>query len=262
LPAGSRGSGFGLRLALFTVGSVVGPIIAGAIMLLSSGNFRLAFWLAVIPAFLSVAVLGVTVREQINGNGSVKPRLSLNALRQFPPLFWWVISVTAVLELGRFSQAFLLLKAHEVGVAAPYVPGFLVLMSAVYGMSAYPCGILADRMNRRMQWFLGVAVLGICHVVLATADTASSTAIGAVFWGLQMGMLQGLLAVSVAEAAPAHLRGTAFGIYYFVDGVASLLASSLAGILWASGGSGLTFLAGALLACAVGGMLLVKPLPR
>jgi MFS family permease len=262
LPANARGSGFGLRLTLFTIGSVVGPLAASGIMLSSGGNFRLVFWVAVIPAFLSVAVLIVAVSEPRNDPANAKRRFTLRELGQLPALFWWVVSITAVLELARFSQAFLLLKAREVGVEAAMVPTFLVLMSAVYGLTAYPFGILADHVNRRFQFGAGVIVLLGCHAVLATADTMWMTAIGAVLWGLQMGMIQGLLAASVADAAPEHLRGTAFGIFYFVDGVVSLLASSGAGFLWAIGGSGLAFSVGAALATVVAVMIVVRPLPQ
>jgi MFS family permease len=182
-------------------------------------------------------------------------------LRELPPVFWWVVAITAVLELARFSQAFLLLKAREVGVDAALIPTFLMLMSAVYGLTAYPCGVLADNGNRRRQLAVGAVILLSCHVVLATADTIWMSAVGACLWGLQMGVIQGLLAASVADAAPDHLRGTAFGIYYLVDGVVSLLASSGAGVIWALGGSAPTFSVGAALAAAVLLMLLLSPLP-
>lgn len=155
-----------------------------------------------------------------------------------------------------------LLKAKEVGVETALVPTFLVLMSVVYGLTAYPCGILADHMNRRLQLGIGVMVLLCGDIVLATAGTIWMTAIGTGLWGFQMGIIQGLLAASVADAAPERIRGTAFGIYYLADGAASLLASSGAGVLWMIGGSGLTFSIGASLAAAVALMLLLGPLPR
>jgi len=262
LPPTVRGSGFGLRLTLFTIGSVVGPLAATGVMVASGGDFRLVFWVAVVPAFLSVAVLVAAVKEPPNDRANVARRFSLREFAQLPALFWWIVSITAVLEVARFSQAFLLLKAKEVGVETAMVPTFLVLMSAVYGLTAYPCGILADHVNRRLQLGIGVVTLMACHLVLAVAESMWMTAFGAVLWGLQMGMIQGLLAASVADAAPEHLRGTAFGIFYFVDGVASLLASSGAGLLWVLGGSGLTFGVGAALAAAVALMLVVRPLPQ
>mgnify|MGYP003340203554 FL=1 len=262
LPARTRGPGFGLRLALFTIGSVVGPLLAIGIMLSSGGDFRLVFWIATIPAVLCVVILLVAVKEPVNGRANGAARFTWRDLTRLPVIFWWLVAITAVLELTRFSQAFLLLKAREVGVATTWVPAFLILMSAVYGIAAYPCGILADRVNRRLQLGAGVFVLAACHVTLAIAGSVWMSALGAVLWGLQMGMTQGLMAAAIADAAPEDLRGTAFGIYYFVDGVASLLASSGAGLLWNIGGSSLAFGAGAVLATTVALMIAFGPLPR
>ena len=262
LPSNARGSGFGLRLTLFTIGSVVGPLMASGIMVASGGDFRLAFWGAVIPAFLSVAVLVSAVKDPPNNSLNDRQRFSLRELGKLPALFWWVVSITAMLELARFSQAFLLLKAKEVGVEAALIPTILVLMSAVYGLTAYPCGILADHVNRRLQFGVGVMVLVGGHLVLATADTIWMAALGTVLWGLQMGIIQGLLAASIADAAPERLRGAAFGIFYLVDGVASLLGSSGAGVLWLIGGSALAFGIGAALAAVAACMFVVRAPPR
>jgi MFS family permease len=262
LPARARGPGFGLRLALFTIGSVLGPLLAIGIMLASGGDFRLVFWCAVVPAVLCVAVLVMAVKEPPHNRASGAPRLAMRDFARLPAIFWWLVAITATLELARFSQAFLLLKAREVGIEAAWVPAFLVLMSAVYGLTAYPCGILADHVNRRLQLCAGVIALVCCHLVLAVAGTLWISALGAVLWGLQMGITQGLVAAAIADAAPDDLRGTAFGIYYLVDGVASLLASSGAGILWSMGGAGLAFSAGAALAGIVALMIAFGPLPR
>lgn len=262
LQSGARGSGFGLRIALFTVGSMIGPLIAAGIMLASSGDIRLVFWIAVIPAFMSVAVLVIAVRERADPGMAGRRTLSLRGVLDLPPAFWWLVAITTVLELARFSQAFLLLKAKDVGVDAALVPTFLMLMSAVYGLTAYPAGALSDHVNRRQQLAVGVLMLFSCHVVLATAETAWTTALGAVLWGLQMGVIQGLMAASVADAAPVHLRGTAFGVYYLVDGVTSLLASAGAGVIWTISGPGATFAAGAALAAAALLMSILIPAGR
>lgn len=262
LPARARGSGFGLRIALFTIGSVLGPLMASAVMLASGGDYRLTFWIAVIPAALSVAVLVLAVREPAGLRHNGEARLALRDLRALPAAFWWVVAISAVLETARFSQAFLLLKAKEVGLDAALVPILLVLMGTVYGVTAYPCGRLADHGNRRLQLMVGVMALVACHGVLASASSPLMTAAGAVLWGLQLGIIQGLIAASIADAAPERLRGTAFGIYYLVDGIASLLASAGAGVLWAIGGSALAFGAGAALAAAVVPMLVARALPQ
>jgi MFS family permease len=158
--------------------------------------------------------------------------------------------ISGVVELARFSQAFLLLKAKEVGVDLALIPTFLLLMSAIYGITAYPCGVLADNGNRRRQLAVGIGFLLACHVTLAVAESIWLTAAGACLWGLQMGVIQGLLGASIADAAPEHLRGTAFGIYYLVDGVVSLCASAGAGVVWTLTGSTPTFGLGAALAAA------------
>jgi MFS family permease len=262
LPPRARGSGFGLRLALYTIGSVVGPLFASGIMLASGGDFRLVFWCAVIPAFACVAVLVVAVAEPPGNQANGARRLALHDFRRLPAIFWWLVAITAMLELTRFSQAFLLLKAREVGVEIAWVPAFLMLMSVVYGLSAYPCGVLADHVNRRRQLCAGVATLAGCHLVLAVAGTAWMTGLGVALWGLQMGITQGLVAAAIADAAPDDLRGTAFGVYYLADGVASLLASSGAGILWSVGGAGLAFGAGAALAAIVALLIAFGPFPH
>jgi MFS family permease len=233
LPSKVRGSGFGLRLTLFTFGSMIGPLLATLIMLRSGGDIRLVFWLAVIPAVLSVAVLFVAVTESRSDAVRKHATVSFRGLRDLPLLFWWIVAISGVVELARFSQAFLLLKAKEVGVDVALIPTFLLLMSTVYGISAYPCGVLADNGNRRRQLAVGIGLLLACHVALAVAESVWLTAVGACLWGLQMGVIQGLLGASIADAAPEHLRGTAFGIYYLVDGVVSLCASVGAGVIWA-----------------------------
>jgi MFS family permease len=258
LPIRARGSGFGLRLSLFTIGSVAGPLLASGIML-ASGDIRLVFWVAVVPAVLSVLVLVVAVKEPSVPRPQVRTRLSLYGLRELPPAFLWILAIAALLELARFSQAFLLLKAKDVGVEPALIPGFLVLMSAVYGVTAYPFGMLADRGDRRWQLVLGAAVLLSSHVTLALAESVWAAAVGACLWGLQMGVTQGLLAACVADAAPEHLRGTAFGVYYLTDGVVSFVASSGAGLIWSIGGAAPTFMVGASLAAAALVVIVTSP---
>lgn len=260
LPPRTRGSGYGLRIALFTIGSVVGPLLASGI-LYATGDYRLVFWVAVIPALLCVAVLVFAVHETPRLGPAQRPRIALRDFLLLPSSFWWLVAITALLELTRFSQAFLLLKARDVGVDAVGVPGFLIIMSAVYGVTAYPCGLLADHVNRKRQLCIGMVMLVCSHVALAIADTVWLSTCGVVLWGLQMGITQGLVAAAIADAAPEQLRGAAFGIYYFVDGVASLLASAGAGVLWHIGGASLAFGAGAALASFVVVMVLFTPMP-
>ena len=259
-----RGTGFGLRLAVAISGFVMGPLIAVALMMWSGDNFRLVFWIALIPAYLSVILLLVTVKEAPIDHDEGQRRLSIrrSELAALPSMFWWVIAIASLLSLARYSQAFLVLKAHDVGLDTAYVPLMLVVAYMVYSVTAYPFGVLADRIDRRLLLAAGTFVLIGADVTLAIASNIGMTALGGALWGLQLGLTQGLLGAAVADAAPDRLRGTAFGIYDVAIGVATFVASSGAGVLWMVGGPALAFGASACVAGMAGLLLLLRPLPR
>jgi MFS family permease len=259
-----RGSGFGLRLALAIAGFVVGPLIAVALMRLSGDDFRLVFWVALIPAYLSILVLLVAVKELPADHGRNERWFPLRRgdLAALPAVFWWVIAIASMLALARFSQAFLVLKAHDIGIDAAFVPLMLVVMYLVYSATAYPFGVLADRVDRRIQLAIGTIVLVGADIVLATASDVWLTASGGALWGLQLGVTQGLLGATVADIAPDRLRGTAFGIYDVAIGVATFIANAGAGMLWAAGGPVMAFGTGAGVAAIAAFMLLLRPLPK
>ena len=263
-PSAIRGSGFGLRFALYTVGAVAGPIVAIVLMALSGDNFRLVFWIALLPGFASIGVLLIGVKEPPNQHPDERGWLPIRrhdlALLGAP--FWWAISIAAIFSLGRFSPAFLVLKAHNIGVDAAFVPIILVIMYAIYCAAAYPFGMLADRINRHLQLGIGSFILVCADVMLAHAGTLWMTGLGAALWGLQMGVTQGLLSAAVADAAPERLRGTAFGIFDLAIGLTTFAASAGAGALWTFGGAASSFVAGAALAAAVIVMLLFRFTPK
>jgi MFS family permease len=263
MPSAIRGAGFGLRLALYTIGAVVGPLAAVALMVLSGDDFRLVFWIALLPAFASIGVLLVGVKEPPNHSFDVKWRFPIRRreLARLPPSFWWAVSIAAILSLARFSPAFLVLKAHDVRIDAAFVPIILVAMYLVYSAAAYPFGVLADRIDRHLQLAIGIAILIGADLVLAFADTILMTVIGAALWGLQMGVTQGLLAAAVADAAPERLRGAAFGIFDMAVGVTTFAASAGAGMLWMLAGPAATFIAGAVLAAAEIAVVMVRTAP-
>ena len=174
-----------------------------------------------------------------------------NDLALLSTSFWWAISIAAIFSLARFSPAFLVLKAHDIGIDAAFVPIILVVMYAIYSAAAYPFGILADNINRNLQLGIGSIILVCAHVMLAGASTIWMTALGASLWGLQMGVTQGLLSAAVADAAPERLRGTAFGILDLAVGLATFAANAGAGVLWTFGGPAGSFTAGAALAAVV-----------
>jgi len=175
------------------------------------------------------------------------------------PAFWLVVLVGAVLTLARFSEAFLVLRAQNVGLAVAFVPVVLIVMNVVYALSAYPAGRLSDRINRKTLLAAGFVVLVLSDIVLASASGIVGVLVGVVLWGLHMGITQGLLSRLVADTTPQKLRGTAFGLFNLFSGVAMLAASIIAGILWDFYGPSATFIAGAgFTVLALAGLMVVR----
>ena len=257
-PAEIRGAAFGLRQSLDTVGAFLGPLLAVGLMLLWANDFRAVFWVAVIPGFLAVAVLlfGVREPERHQGEKKVNPIRREN-IKRLNGSYWWVVSVGAVFTLARFSEAFLVLRAQQGGIPLALVPLVMVAMNLVYAGSAYPFGKLSDRMSHKKLLAWGLIVLIAADLVLATNDHWTTVLVGVALWGVHMGMTQGLLATMVADTAPADLRGTAFGLFNLVSGVALLIASTVAGLLWDQLGASFTFYAGAGF-CVIALMALVR----
>jgi len=247
-PAKVRGAAFGLRQALDTVGAVLGPLAALAAMSVFVSDFRAAFWVAVVPAALAVILLIVGVHEpdRPRSADAAPRRLDWSAWRLLGRDFAALTVIAAVLTLARFSEAFLILRAQNVGVPVAQAPLVMVFMSLVYALTAYPTGRAVDRGFAPQLMSAGLAALVAADLLLAFAAGAVMVYSGAALWGLHMGLTQGLLSALVAGSAPAHLRGTAFGVFNLASGVALLIASALAGVLWAGMGPGATFLAGAL----------------
>jgi MFS family permease len=245
VPSGLRGAAYGLRQSLDTVGAFTGPLIAVALMAALHDNFRLVFWLALIPGLLSVLVLVFGVREPAH-EATESPRLlRLGGLRAMGTTYWIVVGIGAVLTLARFSEAFLILRAQTIGLSLALAPLVLVVMNVVYALSAYPLGALSDRVDRKHLLAIGFVALIVADVILAVAPNLPTVMVGVAVWGLHMGMTQGLLAALVADEAPQNLRATAFGAFNFVSGIALLLASLTAGTLWDMVGPYATFMAGA-----------------
>jgi MFS family permease len=247
VPAGLRGAAYGLRQSLDTLGAVLGPLLAIALMALTADNFTKVFWIAVVPAFVSAAVIIAVVREPHRAHNMRAPRapLSRAELRQLSPAYWLVVGISGIFTLARFSEAFLLLRAQSAGLPLTWIPSVMVLMSAVYALSAWPAGVWSDTIGRYRLLFAGFALLIAADLVLALGLTVAVVMIGVALWGLHMGLTQGLLSALVADTAPAYLRGTAFGMFNLVSGIAMLLASIIAGALWEWAGPEGTFLAGA-----------------
>ena len=244
-PPELRGASFGLRQSLDTIGAFVGPLVAVGLMLLSSNNFQMVFWIAVIPGFAALALMIFAVKEPDQHKSEQKPKPTFAEIKKLPRSYWILVALAAVLTLARFSEAFLILRAQNIGLSVAFIPFIIVLMNVVYAFSAYPAGVLSDKIGRYSVFVIGVCCLIAADLVLGLGSSIWTVLLGVAIWGLHMGLTQSLLTTLVADTAPAHLRGTAFGIFNSVIGVAMLFASVIAGGLWDQFGPQATFLAGA-----------------
>lgn len=249
-PEGRRGAAFGLRQSLDTMGAFLGPLAAIGLMWLFSDDFRSVFWVAVVPAMLALALILFAVKEPARPASlrQVRNPLSRSELALLGRSYWAVVFVASLFTLARFSEAFLILKAEDAGLSLMMVPLVLVGMNAVYAISAWPAGVLSDAVGRRGLLLIGMALLILADLLLAVTSGLAGLAAGVAIWGLHMGLTQGLLSALVAETVPPELRGTAFGMFNLLTGVAMLVASVLAGALWQGIGAQATFLAGAVFA--------------
>jgi MFS family permease len=245
VPEAQRGAAYGLRQSMDTVGALLGPALA-LVLMWATGNVRLVFWLAIVPALIAVLVLAIYVREpEATAPPKARVALTREALRALGSPFWGVVALGAVLTLARVSEAFLILKAGSVGLEIALAPLVLMLFNLVYAGSAWPVGVLSDRIGQRGLLALGFGVLVLADLILAFAGGLAGVMLGVALWGLHMGMTQGLLAAAVARHAPAQMRATAFGAFNLVTGFALLLGNGLAGALWSFSGPEAAFPAGA-----------------
>ena len=249
-PPAIRGACFGLRQSMDTVGAFAGPLLAIALMLWLGNDLPLVFWFACIPAGLAVLAIIVFVKEpeHVVGPHHFRSPIHRDALRSFPARYWWVVGIGAVFTLARFSEAFLVLRAQDLGLPMAWTPVVMVVMSLLFMLSAYPVGWWSDRTDRTGLLAIGMLLLVAADLLLAWANSTLLMLIGVAVWGLHMGFTQGLLATLIADTTPADLKGTAFGVFNLASGLAMLLASVLAGWLWQSFGASSTFLVGAGLA--------------
>jgi MFS family permease len=251
-PPDLRGASFGLRQSLDTAGAFIGPMLAILLMWLTANHFKTVFWIAVVPAFLAFALIVFAVHEPERDPTQRKVTFPLHRdeLARLGRPYWLVVAVATVFTMARFSEAFLVLRANQVGLPLMLVPAVLVVMNVVYSLASYPAGVLADHGGRYRVLVMGVGFLVLADLVLAFAPGIGGVAAGVALWGLHMGFTQGLLATLVADTSPPELRGTAFGMFNLLTGGALLAASVVAGILWDTIGARSTFMSGALLATA------------
>lgn len=263
-PPELRGAAFGLRQALDTIGAVAGPLLATGLMLLWANDFRSVFWVAVFPGLAAMLLLFFGVREPSRAPADILPKplnpISKYHLKRLGSNYWYVVTVGGVFTLARFSEAFLILRAHQLAIPLAYIPLVMVAMNLVYASTAYPFGKLSDKMSHRKLLSYGLLVLIASNLLLASSSDWRGLIAGVVLWGVHMGMSQGLFSSMIAATAPADLRGTGFGVFNFVSGFGLLLASLIAGLLWDRYGANFTFYTGAAFATLT--LLGVFLLPR
>lgn len=259
-PPAIRGTAFGVRQALDTVGAFAGPLLAILLMAAYANDFRAVFWWAVVPAVLAMLfmIFGVQEPAATKPSGQRGWPIKRADMARMSPAYWWTVAIGAAFTLARFSEAFLVLKGQQAGLPIALVPLVMVAMNLVYAIVSTPAGALSDRIGRRAVLGMGLGVLIAADLVLAFLPGLVGLFIGVALWGLFMGLTQGLLSALVADTAPADLRGTAFGIFNLVAGGALLLASTLAGVLWERFGPAATFSAGAALAALAAAVIVVS----
>lgn len=264
-PLQLRGAAYGLRQSLDSVGAFIGPLMAVIFMIWFTNDVRAVLWVAVVPAFMAVFLLIVAVHEPKTSECAADPRTrpTFTDTKRLPVQYWLIVVLGVVFTLARFSEAFLILRAQDVGLAIRYAPIIMVVMNIFYSIFAYPAGAMADRLSTRNLLVFGLAILVVADIVLAIAVSPRIIFLGAAFWGLHMAFTQGLLSKLVADTAPTNLRGTAFGVFNLVSGGMLFLASLIAGLLWTALGASAPFIAGASFATlAAIGLLLYRPKTR
>lgn len=251
-PREHHGAAFGLRQSLDSVGAVLGPSVAFALMTWWLADVELVLWLAVVPAFLCVATLAVYVREpDAPARAEQRPRVFADFhWRRFPKSFWWFVATIALFTLMRISEGFLVLRTQDAGLSLASAPLALVAMNVAYVLCAYPAGRLSDRMPRARLLVLGCLVMAAADLLLAFGESWVPIFAGIVLWGVHMGLTEGIVAALTADHAPVELRATAFGVVNVVRAFVLFAASALAGVLWAGYGAAATFCAAAVAAVA------------
>jgi MFS family permease len=240
-----RGSAYGLRQALDSLGAFIGPLLAILLMAVTADDIRAVFWLAVIPGAIAVLIIIFFIHEPaVHKQRAPEAPVKAAQIRNLGRGFWMVLAVSLFFTLARFSEAFLILRAQGLGLTLYLMPTVLMTMSLVYALAAYPAGKLSDRMGRPRTLAAGLVMLLLADLLLARADSLSVVFIGTAFWGLHMAFTQGVFSAWVADSCAAHVRGTAFGLYGLFSGITVLLASLIAGWLWEQYGAPATFYAG------------------
>ncbi|WP_037502477.1 MFS transporter [Sphingomonas jaspsi] len=258
-PPELRGAAYGLRQSLDTVGGFLAPILAVGLMIWLANDIRTVFWIAVVPAILSFLFAATMLHETATGQPMPKAKMAFAGFRRLSEPVKRLLGIGFLFGVARFSESFLILKAMDVGLSAQWSPLVLALFSLAYLLLAYPAGALSDKVSPRTLLLAGIGVLIGANMLLAEATSIWVVAIGVVLWGAHMALTQGIFSRMIADAAPDDQRATSFGAFFFVSGIAALIASLAAGLLWDRDGPAMTFMASSGAAAIAGAMLFLLP---
>jgi MFS family permease len=241
------GRAFGFHRSMDTMGAVVGPAIAFFLLGIFSNNYRIVFWLSMIPGAIAVLliILFITEKKKVPLPHAERPKLTL---KHFDWKFKFFVLIATLFAIGNSSDVFLILRAQQTGISTVLIPVVYLLFNLVYSLSAIPAGIAADRFGKKRVILLGFVLFAILYYGFAVArDTSAIWALFA-FYGLFMGLTEGIQKAFLATIIPQDFKATAFGIYNTAVGLAMFPASFIGGWLWDHVSPSATFFFGAITA--------------
>ena len=265
----NRGRAYGLRQSLDTTGAVIGPMVALLVMWYTSSNYQITFALAIIPAVLVLFLLYFGVKEPSQTRPLSQDKIfsfkNLEKLKSdMPPQFFGLVAVVLLFSLANSSDAFLILRARDCGLPIALCPLVLVAINISYALSAYPAGIVSDKIGHGPMLCFSFVLYAAVYAGFAVLGAGSGSALPMLLlclvYGLHLGFSQGVLSALVSHLIPTHLRGTAFGIINFAVGLALLTASLLTGYLYEHWGALYAFSTCAVLA-SIAALCLAFQLP-
>ena len=248
-----RGRAFGYHRAADHLGAVIGPVVAWLLLQQLHLTLRTVFVLSVIPGLLAVLTIVIAVRDPATTSVRVPTAPALPSPRDvvaMPRRFWAVLAVLLLFTLGNSTDAFLLLRAQQLGVPIAMLPLLWAAHHVVKSASSVPCGALSDRVGRRRVMLLGWTLYALVYLGFAYASSAMHAWLLFLVYGLYFGLVEGAEKALIADLAPPDRRGTAFGWYNAAMGVAALPASLLLGTVWTLRGPTAAFSVGAVIAAA------------
>lgn len=241
-PRKNKGACYGLRQSLSVVGSTLGGVFGIVVMKATNNDFETMFLLASIPAILAIFTIIYFVKEKKTKEETVKQKtkrpVRLKDLKALGGKFWILMLIVSVFMLGRFSEVFISLNAcgeHGLNIA------YGTLMTVIYNLAStlisYPAGKLSDRMSRTTILLIGFILLLVAHITIYAAPNIVWVLCGTVLWGLQLGISQSIFSTLVSDYIPKDLRGTGFGVFYFITAISVAIASMFAGMVSESSGT-------------------------